>query len=345
MTISQPARLRPPTRTDVARRAGVSNAVVSYVVNDGPRPVAGATRERVMKAISELGYRPNASARALKMSQTKTIGLLVRDNVNPFFAEFAHAVEDGAFSQGYAVLLGNSSGSSEREHACISSFLDRAVDGLMVMGVSAAPDLAPVIDRGTPLVVLDQFPPRKGLARVAVDNMQGARMGTDHLIGHGHRRIACLAGPTRVSVADERVQGWREAMHAAHLSTPRTLLTQADFTREGGYRAMRELLTSRARPTAVLAGSDVQAVGALRAICDAGQSVPDDIAVVSFDGTEESAYTEPPLTVIQQPLAKMAALALSLVLGEDCSGLHTLDVDLVVRRSCGCHPGQPAARG
>lgn len=336
---SPPSRTRPrgATRNDVARAAGVSNAVVSYVINNGPRPVAEPTRLRVLRAIDELGYRPNAAARALKLARTRTVGLLVRDNANPFFAEFARAVEDAAFARNHAVLLGNSSGAPSRERAYIEAFLDRAVDGLMIIGLSDSPPLDAVIERGTPLVVLDRAPVQDGLATVLVDDAGGARVGTKHLIGHGHSRIACVAGPPHIPAAQQRVVGWRAALRAAKLAHPRGLVSVGDFTREGGYQAMRALLDAPQRPTAVFVSSDIQAIGVLKAIRDAGLRIPDDIALVSFDGTEESAYTDPPLTVLQQPFVEMAIQALDLLLGDDCTGEHTLPVTLTVRRSCGIH--------
>lgn len=332
-------RPRGATRNDVARLAGVSNAVVSYVINDGPRPVAEPTRLRVLRAIDELGYRPNAAARALKLARTRTIGLLVRDNANPFFAEFARAVEDAAFARNHAVLLGNSSGAPSRELAYIETFLDRAVDGLMIIGLSDAPPLDAVVERGTPLVVLDRASVRPGMATVLVDDSGGARTGTKHLIGHGHSRVACVAGPQHIPAAQERVVGWRAAMRGAKLPHPRNFVSIGEFSREGGYLAMRQLLDTDARPTATFVSSDIQAIGVLKAIRDAGLRIPDDVAVVSFDGTEESGYTDPPLTVLRQPFTEMAVRALDLLLGGDCAGEHTLPVNLVTRASCGHHPG------
>lgn len=327
---------RTATRDDVARLAGVSNAVVSYVVNGGPRPVAEVTRVRVLEAIERLGYRPNGAARALRLARTRTIGLLVRDNTNPFFAEFAHAVEDAAFARNHAVLLGNSSGSTDREASYLGAFLDRAVDGLMIIGLSDSPHFDDVFERGTPLVVLDRVPTRSGLAVVVVDNTGGARLATRHLIEHGHRVIGCVRGPTGIAAAEERVAGWRSALRSAKLPHPRNLVVAGEFTREGGYRATLELLAGSPAPTAVFVSSDVQAIGALSAVREAGLRVPSDVAVVSFDGTDESAFTDPPLTAIREPLADMAAKALSLLLDGDCSGDHLLPVELVTRASCGC---------
>lgn len=335
--MSRRQRQRTATRDDVARLAGVSNAVVSYVVNGGPRPVAEHTRVRVLDAIERLGYRPNGAARALRLARTSTIGLLVRDNTNPFFAEFAHAVEDAAFARNHAVLLGNSSGSAEREASYLGAFLDRAVDGLMIIGLSDSPDFDDVFERGTPLVVLDRVPVRPGLAVVVVDNTGGARLATRHLVEHGHTVIGCVGGPRGIAAAEERVAGWRSALRSARLPHPRDLVAAGEFSRDGGYRATKQLLEATQAPTALFVSSDVQAIGALSALREAKLRVPRDVAVVSFDGTEESAFTDPPLTVIREPLAEMAAKALSLLLDGDCSGDHLLPVELVTRASCGCH--------
>ncbi len=334
------------TRTDVARRAGVSVAVVSYVLNGGPRPVAEATRQRVQQVIDELGYRPNANARALKLARTRTLGLIVRDNANPFFAEFARHVEDESFTRHHALLLGDSSEDPRREAACVDSFLDRSVDGIMVIGLAAAASLRDVTARGTPVVVLDKMSePDLQVATVYVDNHDGARVATEHLVGHGHRRIGCISGPLGIPAADDRIAGWQAGLSAAGLAHPRTLSARADFSRNGGYQAATRLITRRPHPTALFVGSDIQAAGALRALRDANLRVPEDVAIVAFDGTDGSSFTNPPLSVVQQPFAEMARTAVSLLLDNRGAGTHVLPVRLIPRRSCGCdHPdGSPEA--
>lgn len=326
------------TRATVARRASVSPAVVSYVLNDGPRPVARLTRERVLKAIDELGYRPNAVARALKQRRTHTIGLVVPDISNPFFAELAKAIEDVAYSLGYAVILGNSSNDEQRETVQLRTLSDRQVDGLLIVGASAHPDLSVLRNDGLPVVLLDRSSHDFPYPSVVVDNPGGAREGVEHLFWHGHSRIACIAGPKELPEATDREFGWRQALDAHGLAS-KGMLSRAPFSRQGGYDAARHLLAQSLPPTAIFASSDLQGIGALRACHEVGLGVPNDVALIAFDGTQESEFTTPPLSVIRQPITSIAETAIRVLQSEDTDdGLQqfVLPFDLVLRRSCGC---------
>lgn len=337
MTDGQVAQT-PVTRAAVALRANVSTAVVSYVLNNGPRPVAPATRERVLRAIEELGYRPNAVARALKLRRTETIGLVVPDNSNPYFAELAKAIEDRAYLAGYALVLGNSSNDAKREAAQLRTIGERQVDGLLFIGSSPHADLSQLHDSGIPVVLLDRTSDDYAFPSVVVDNRAGARAGTEHLIRHGHRRVACIAGPTDIPAAEEREAGWRQALRA-HRIARGGVLERAPFTREGGYLAARRLLSLSERPTAIFASSDLQGIGALRACHEARLRVPTDIALLAFDGTQEAEYTTPPLSVVCQPIEQIAATAIQILLGvEGTDGQRhiVLEPSLVLRASCGC---------
>ncbi|HEX7106777.1 MAG TPA: LacI family DNA-binding transcriptional regulator [Acidothermaceae bacterium] len=336
-------RQLPTTRAEVASRAQVSPAVVSYVLNDGPRPVAPATRERVLKAIQELGYRPNAVARALVLRRTETIGLVVPDNSNPYFAELAKAIEDVAYSAGYAMVLGNSSNDSHRESAQLRTLSERQVDGLLFIGSSSHPDLSRLRGSGIPVVLLDRTSDDDSFPSVVVDNRAGARAGVEHLIRHGHRRVACIGGPEDLPAAAEREAGWRQALRT-HRIARAGVLERSPFSRAGGYAATRRLLSSDERPSAIFASSDLQGIGALRACHEAGLRVPDDVALLAFDGTQESEYTTPPLSVICQPVNEIAARSLEILLADDgqqTRGHVVLQPTLKLRRSCGCSSGQP----
>jgi LacI family transcriptional regulator len=343
-----------PTRDQVAKRAGVSTAVVSYVLNNGPRGVSAEARARVLEAVEALDYRPNAVARALRARRTHTIGLIVPDNGNPFYAELARAIEDESFSRGHALLLGNSGDDPAREESYIQTFLDRQVDALLLISVSTAPDLSALEGRATRAVVLDRSLPGGTVASLVVDDEGGALEGVRHLVEHGHRRIGLITGPGDVAAAQERRRGWSRALQEADLPASDGLVVRAAFTRSGGYAAAHELLARRPRVSAVFVSADVQAIGLLRAVTEAGLSVPDDVAVVSFDGIEDSAYSVPTLTTLQQPLDRIAERAVERLLdnvdGEDGPLHEVLPVRLVVRRSCGCadvavepRPGSSAA--
>ena len=322
------------TQADVARAAGTSMAVVSYVINGGPRPVAEATRQRVQAAIRSTGYRPNGVARALAAGASHTFGLVVPDVANEFFAELAFAVEQSARTSGRTVLLANSEGDAATEQDLLETFLQRQIDGLVL--ASQAPDKAQAMltDSRTRGVFLGAAPRRTAASSIAVDNGGGAYLATSHLAGHGYQQIAMISGPDGDEVADSRRDGWQRALVDHSLTGSHT---EQPFTVEGGHTGAMELLKVADRPRAVFAASDRQAIGLLRAAADLGLSVPADLAIVTFDGSAASAYAVPSLTTIQQPIAEMADLAIRWLLDPDLTPTtQVLDVALVVRRSCGC---------
>nr|WP_026556029.1 LacI family DNA-binding transcriptional regulator [Arthrobacter sp. 35W] len=330
-----PATRPTATRADVARHAGVSSAVVSYVVNNGPRPVAPATRERVLAAIAALGYRPNAAARALRLGSAEMIGLVIPDNRNPFINELAHAVEVAAAARGHVMVLANSDGSAAIEEAQLRNLAARQVDGLLLISVGATVDPAALASLEVPVVLLDRGSGTEGFGSVGTDLYAGAVAGVEHLLGHGHQNIGLAIGVASDGRLDGRERGFRDALAAASL--PPGPVVRAAFTRDGGYRAGRQLLAG-GRPTAVFASSDMQAVGMLHAFHEAGVRVPDDIAVVSFDGSPEAEFCWPPLTTLAQPVAAMAEAAVDALLGGPSAEPrhHAFDAQLVIRRSCGC---------
>lgn len=330
---------RAATRTDVARLAGVSTAVVSYVVNNGPRPVAASTKTRVLAAMEELDYRPNAVARALRLRSAQAVGLVVPDVSNTYFGALARELSVQAFTAGYALLLGDADNDIDRERAQVESLVSHQIDGLVIVSL----DPASVAETGaTPTVFLDQRS-RPGQLSVVVDDRGGAAQAVAHLIGHGRRRIALLSGPVGAPGVAERELGWRRELEAAGLSTSDDLVVRSEFSRAGGFEAARDLLRRTETPDAVFVTSDVQALGLLAAARRLGIDVPRDLAVVSFDGTEDAVFSDPPLTAIEQPIRRIAEAALDAVLHKDAErelseAPLTIPVELVVRDSCGCEP-------
>jgi len=323
------------TRSDVARYAGVSTAVVSYVVNSGPRPVAEATAERVRDAIRVLGYRPNASARALRTGSTQMLGLVVPEIGNPLFAEMAIAVEQCAARRGHAVLLVNSESDPQVERTLIRSLTARQVDGIIISTVQHGSAVVDLPTLGVPVVLLNTFRAQDGVETVGVDAREGARLGVEHLIGHGHARIGLIIGGG--GEVEAREHGWQDATRAAGL--PDGPLAREPFTREGGYRGALRLFGASDRPTALFASSDMQAIGALRALGELGLRVPEDVAVLSFDGTDEAEYAAPRLTVVRQPVEEMAEEAVARLIAPDPDRAPhhaSFTPTLVIGRSCGC---------
>lgn len=332
------------TRADVAQRAGVSPAVVSYVLNPGSRPVSAGARSRIEDAIRELGYRPNAIAQALRRSSTMSIGLMVPDLANPVIAAVAREIEDIAYDLGYVLFVGTVGHDAAREKRYVRTYVDRQVDALILVGAHEPDQLAGIAKQGIPVLVLDAVPHGIGLSSVVPESVESAAEAVRHLIeAHGHKRIACVTGPSDAhGIAKDRLKGWRQALEQAGLPTDDSLVYRgAEFTRSSGHVGAQALLDS-ARPTAFFVASDVQAVGVIGAIRDKHLVVPGDIAVVSYDGSELSARAFPGLTTVDPGIPAIAALAMKRLISKlDKSNLaethDVLPASLVIRRSCGCN--------
>lgn len=341
------------TRAEVARAAGVSPAVVSYVLNNGPRPVSAPTRARVEEAIASLDYRPNAVASALRGGSTRSMGLLTPSPVNPFFAELARELERELFEHGNTLSIGITEDDPARELDYVRSFVARRFDGLLLISSRTVSGLEQRELASTPVVLLDRTAEHPSISSVHVDNLDGAARATEHLQRHGHSLIALVAGPPSTQVTAERVAGWQHQQRLAGLDRSADLVAHADFTAAGGVSASTSLLEEHGRPaarrgrrpTAVVVSSDAQAVGALYACHLMGLRVPEDVAIVSFDGTSASRYTQPSLTTLRQPIAHIAGLAvahlLERVADPDTPARHTtVQGNLRVGESCGCGPGR-----
>lgn len=322
------------TRDDVARLAGVSPPVVSYVLNNGPRPVSAPTRRKVEAAIAELDYRPDGRARSLKLGRTHALGLILPDASNPFFAELAHAVERAAAREGYALLICNTSDSLVDEERYLDDLTQRRVDGLILVSASTDRDLTPWSRGSTPIVAMDRLPDESNVSTVRFAHDRGAAIATRHLLEHGYRDIALVAGPSHLLVSEARTKGWRRALRAAGDEVPTCI--NAPFTYSGGYEAAHSLLTAPGRPDAIVATSDVQAVGVISAAAQLGLSIPAELAVASIDGTRAAAYSNPGLTTVRQPVDRMASCAVGHVIRRDGIIHRTFNGALIARGSCGC---------
>lgn len=338
-------------RADVARMAGVTPAVVSYVTNNS-HPVSERTRRKVLAAIEQLGYRPNEVARALATARTHTIGLITPDAANPFFAELASAIEVAASTAGYTVLLGNAFDDNNRELDYVNTFADRQVDGLIVAPAERAAQVySEAQRRRVPVVFTDRASGSVDAPMVIVDNAEGARGATQHLIGHGRRVHACITGPNDAVPATERALGWCNALTAAGFTCRDDLLVFTEFTADAAYAEALRLLELEPAIDSILVGSDMQATGVLRALYDSGRQPGPDVSVVSFDGIDAGRFTYPSLTTVAQPFTAVATAVIELLEGlmdgpED--GAHhgiarILPTELVIRESCGCPP-QPQQR-
>lgn len=324
---------------DVARHASVSVATVSHVVN-GTRNVTPETAARVRRAIEELGYRPNSLARSLRRGTTHTIGLLVPDNANPFFAEAARVVEDEGFQAGYSVILCNSSGSEAREKVYIDVLLSKQVDGLILISSSAhLAGLRRVLNANVPVVALDREIPGASITQILVDQWQGGYLAGDYLISLGHRQIAVITGPNATSSSARRLKGFRHVLARAGVPLDERKVIPGDFRFGGGQSAIRELLARGQEFTAVFAANDLMAMGAIHALHEAGLKVPEDVSVLGFDDIPYAETAMPPITTIAQPIEALCRLSVQALIERirfpDLPRQRTvLMPHLVVRRSC-----------
>jgi LacI family transcriptional regulator len=303
-----------PTIQEVAEKAGVSSTTVSHVLNN-TRHVSPEARARVEAAMDELGYHPNALARSLRRGQTHTLGLILPDSANPFFAEIGRAVEDAAFDLGYSVILCNTEGDLDKEQLYMDVLSKKQVDGIIFVAAGDRTDsLRGLLRRKMPVVVVDRDLTGVEVDAVLGDNQQGGYLATQHLIGLGHRRIACISGPSNVTPSAERVIGYRNAILGAGLMVDEDLIVRGDFHAESGHSAAHRLLDRSSAPTALFVCNDMMAMGALRAAAEIGQRVPDTLAVVGFDDIDLASYTSPRLTTVAQPKVEMGRRAVQLLI-------------------------------
>jgi LacI family transcriptional regulator len=292
-----------PTQADVARLAEVSQAMVSYVVNNIPSiSISAGTRARVLDAVKTLGYVPDSAARSLKTRKSSTVAGIIPDITNPFYPAFQRGIQDIAEARGYDLITCNTDGIADREHKFLRLAHQGRVDGFVAVFFHlTANDLQPLLERGIAIVRLE--PGRKNVGRlpldnIYVDNVAAARTATSYLIERGHRTIGMLAGQKGPQHA--RVRGYKQALAESGITLDNALIQGSGFQHDNGYQGMRELIDQSPRPTAVFAANDLLAMGALSALRDAGLRVPGDVAIVGVDDIPAAALINPPLTTISQ---------------------------------------------
>jgi LacI family transcriptional regulator len=335
-----------PTINDVAKRANVSPVTVSRVLNGAPN-VHEATRTRVNQAIAELGYVPNVVARSLRSRRTRSIALILPDITNPFWPTVARGVEDAAQHNGYTVLLCNSDENTSKQARYLEVVISQQVDGVLIAPAdSDAANLAPLRERRVPTVVLDRRVDGWDVDTVRGDSVGGARMLTRHLIELGHRRIAMLTGPASTSTSQDRLEGYETALRRAGIDYDEELVRFGEFRQSSGQEMAQAVLSMLPPPTAIFGANNAIALGALAAIGERGQRVPQDVALVCFDDVSPSSQLFPFLTVAEQPAYQMGFEAAGLLFGrlDDGEAAPARDIilpgRLIVRLSCGTRPGE-----
>ena len=329
------------TMADVAREAGVSSMTVSRVINN-KEDVRAATRERVVAVIERLGYRPSGIARGLATRRTGTLGLVVPDVANPFFADVARGVEHVAYGEGYNVFLCNTEEDPERELGVLKSLEEKRVDGLVLCSSRLdEEELRAIVTRHSAAVLVNRRLEGQGVrlaTRVLVDDEAGGRLATRLLLEAGHRMVAFLAGPRVSHSGRERGKGYRAALVEGGVVDNGARVRHCAPTVEGGQQAARELLDVYPRTTALFCYNDLVAVGALQACAELGRRVPEDVAVVGYDDIPLAALVTPALTTCRVPRYELGARTVRLLLDQihGCSdGCEEilLQPELVVRDS------------
>lgn len=323
----------------IAERAKVSLGTVSHVIN-GSAAVREPLRQRVLEAIKALGYQPSQLARGLRRDYTNMIGMIIPDITNPFFPALVRAAEDVAYSHLYRLVLCNSDNDPQKEAFYLSELQSYLPAGLLVIPAAGSELREPPLRNGrpTPTVCIDRKPEGWKGDMVRAGNEEGAYAATLHLIDHGHRRIATIAGPQHLTNAQERLYGFRRALQEAGLELPAEFVVHGKFDRNSGLEAALRLLRPVSRPTAIFAGNDLMAMGALLAVRELGLRCPEDVSIVGFDNLDTAELLQPSLTTVQQPVYRLGSTATELLI-QRITGLEaapqeiTLETELIRRDS------------
>ncbi len=326
----------------IAKLSGVSRSTVSRVINNDPH-VSGVTREKVTQVVKRVNYTPNAAARGLAAGRTHVLGLVIPMGVSalftdPYFPILIQGVSSACNAREYSVMLWLAEPEYERRQIRQIMY-SGLVDGVIVSSMLLNDSLVQALSDGDlPFMLIGRHPTNPHASYVDADNISGAREAVTHLLRLGRTRVATITGPQSMIAGADRLAGYLAALRdRAGVSDP-NLIAEGDFTEAGGYRAMQQLLARR--PDGVFAASDMMAIGALRALREAGLCVPEDVAIVGFDDLPQAARTEPPLTTVRQPVHRLGAMAVDSVLDlldhqDSAPRRIVLPTELVVRASCG----------
>lgn len=299
---------------DVAKLARVSTYTVSCVVNKSAY-VSPELTERVLQAVQQLDYTPNAVARSLQTRNTKTVGMLIPEISNPFYARVVRGVEDRLSKDGYSLLLGNTYNENDSQTRYLSLFRGRQVDALLLFMTAGGEEaVGKLVADKRPVVCVGRVPQAFECDSVSANNVAGTRMAVEHLIKKGHRIIGVVAGEIELSAGKDRVDGWKAALKKHRIKAQESLVASADWTEASGCEAARRLLDHTPRPTAIFVANFLMMTGVLRAIQERNLSVPEDVEVASSDDSEWLDVFRPRITTVNQPSYEMGERAADLAL-------------------------------
>jgi len=299
---------------DVAREANVSMATVSRVVNGNPN-VKPTTRKKVNEAISRLGYRPNAVARGLASKKTTTVGVIIPDISNSFYAELARGIEDIATMYKYNIILSNSDQNLEKEMSLINNMLAKQVDGILFMGGTITDVHKEEYEKaGVPIVLAATYDEARSIPSVNIDYEQAAYDAVTYLIEKGHTQIGLVSGPLEDDViCQSKLGGYKRALEEKNLPFDENYVTTGDQTYESGIEAYEAFQEKNIAPTAIFVENDEMAIGVIHSAQDNGVMVPNNLEVIGFDNTKLATMVRPKLTTVVQPMYDMGAVAMRLL--------------------------------
>ncbi|HEX2963722.1 MAG TPA: LacI family DNA-binding transcriptional regulator [Ignavibacteriales bacterium] len=330
------------TLNDIALKSGVSITTVSRVLNNKHEKyrISTETKKNVLKAAKDLRYRPNELARGLRLKKTHTVGLVVPDISNPFFAYITHTIQSYMYQSGYSLIICVTNENIETEIRQIDLLRSKGVDGYIIMPVGQKADhLQELLSYNKPLVLLDRCLEDMNANAVVVDNYAGAYKATEHLIENGHRRIAIVQGLLNTYTNNARLNGYKDALKDHNIPIQERYIVGNDFRKENGYIETKLLLSLTDPPSAIFTTSDLITLGAMQAIFEEKCTIPDDISIVAFDDIDFAPYLVSPLTVIRQPKELMGEVAVKLLTeemkakGKKDKKRIVLMPELVVRKS------------
>ena len=331
------------TIKDVAKKAKVSIATVSFVINDS-KPISEETKNRVLKAIKSLNYHPSKSAVNLVSGKTGNIGFILTDDhflrTEPFYTTIFLGTEFEARSEGYYILLTSIKPDFNEEDILPRFILNKSVDGIIIAGKIPHKLIEKISAYNLPTVFVDYIPPSNSYPLVLIDNIQGALLATNHLIDLGHKNIAFIGGDIEHPSLTDRLNGYKQALQTAHIPVKNNLIvTDAKYPdRQNGFNSAKKLFSKNKNVTAVFAANDAMAIGVQHYLKDNGYNVPEDISLIGFDDIEADLMLRPPLTTIRVPKIEMGIEALKLIVNtlknkKSISKKVLVPVELIVRES------------
>ena len=302
------------TLKDVAKLAGVSTATVSHVIN-GTRFVSDELQKKVNDAMSALDYQPNMMARALKIGFQKTIGVIVPDCTNPFFAEISRAIDRYCFSKGYNIILCNTDNNLDQQSSYTNMLISKHIDGVIfISSDNSEEDVEKFQKHSIPIVIADRIGKYHNVDSIIVDNEKGGYEATKYLINRGFTKIGCISGPSFISSSSQRLLGYKRALKESNIELIDEYISVGDFHFAGGITAANAFLNLKNRVEAVFATNDMMALGFIDTLRNQGVSVPQDVSVIGYDNIQLAQFMSPKLTTVAQPLEELAQTATNLLL-------------------------------